>query len=109
MLNEGDQVIRYSHGAPLRKQKLQARTGFLALWGDFRHGGGGHLTEEFRVHAYVCRRGDTSPRYITTRGAWRLCNVLGVWGGALRLFCLYHAFVSYLHVFACIDVRISCI
>ena len=22
----------YSHGAPLRKQKLQARTGFLALW-----------------------------------------------------------------------------
>ena len=38
--------------------------------GDFRHGGGGHVTEEFRVHAYVCRKGVHPPRvvYITTPG-----------------------------------------
>ena len=34
--------------------------------GDFYHGGGGHVTEEFRVHAYVCRKGVQPPRYIST-------------------------------------------
>ena len=34
--------------------------------GDFYHGGGGHVTPEFRVHAYVCRKGVQPPKYIST-------------------------------------------
>ena len=46
------------------------RGAMVVFRGDFRHGGGGHVTEEFRVHAYVCRKGDRPPRavYITTPG-----------------------------------------
>ena len=33
---------------------------------DFYHGGGGHVTPEFRVHAYVCRKGVQPPKYIST-------------------------------------------
>ena len=38
--------------------------------GDFYHGGGGHVTPEFRVHAYVCRKGVQPPRYISTGVAY---------------------------------------
>ena len=34
--------------------------------GDFVHGGGGHLTTAFRVHAYVAPRGVAPPGYIVT-------------------------------------------
>ena len=49
---------------------LMQRGAMVVFRGDFRHGGGGHVTEEFRVHAYVCRKGVHPPRavYITTRG-----------------------------------------
>ena len=62
----GDFKLVLEGGDPI----LVQRGAMVVFRGDFRHGGGGHVTGEFRVHAYVCRRGDRPPRavYITTRG-----------------------------------------
>ena len=38
----------------------------IVFRGDFVHGGGGHLTTAFRVHAYVAPRGVAPPGYIVT-------------------------------------------
>ena len=62
----GDFKLVWEGGDPIEVQR-----GAMAVFrGDFRHGGGGHVTEEFRVHAYVCRKGDRPPRavYIATPG-----------------------------------------
>ena len=47
---------------------LVQRGAMVVFWGDFRHGGGGHATGKFRVHAYVCRRGNRPPRARPKRG-----------------------------------------
>ena len=56
----GDFKLVREGGDPIEVQ----RGSMVVFRGDFRHGGGGHVTEEFRVHAYVCRKGVHPPRYI---------------------------------------------
>ena len=60
----GDFKLVREGGDPIEVQ----RGSMVVFRGDFRHGGGGHVTEEFRVHTYVCRKGVHPPRYITTPG-----------------------------------------
>ena len=62
----GDFKLVREGGDPIEVE----RGSMVVFRGNFRHGGGGHVTEEFRVHAYVCRKGVHPPRvvYITTPG-----------------------------------------
>ena len=60
----GDFKLVREGGDPIEVQ----RGSMVVFRGDFRHGGVGHVTEKFRVHTYVCRKGVHPPRYITTPG-----------------------------------------
>ena len=58
----GDFKLVWEGGDPIEVLKGS----MVVFRGDFNHGGGGHVTPEFRVHAYVCRKGVQPPKYIST-------------------------------------------